>query len=78
MGESALLFLIFIGHAAVVRNEIHAVMLNGKEFINLKDFVICCAKEECLVFGVFDCSREIIDWTLEEERAHIDNFPGQM
>jgi hypothetical protein len=61
-GESAMLFLVYIGHGATIRGETHAVMENGREFINLKDFVICCAKSNCLVLSAIDCCREVVEW----------------
>jgi hypothetical protein len=37
-------------------------MENGREFINLKDFIICCAKNNCLVLSAIDCCREKVEW----------------
>jgi hypothetical protein len=77
-GESAMFFIVYVGHAVLLNGETHAVMSNGQEFINLKDYVLCCAKHECLVLGIFDCLRQTFESEFKEDPIEKldENYPG--
>jgi pyridoxine 5'-phosphate synthase PdxJ len=43
-GKEVCLFFVYCGHGVEIDNQTHAVMENGVEFINIKKFILSCAK----------------------------------
>ena len=77
-GEAAMLFFVYVGHGAQIKGETHAVMESGREFINLHDFVICCARSNCLVLSAIDCCREAVEWkNMRVSEAPKNTFDGE-